>query len=491
MKKLLLLSTAAIMTLAATAQTEHIHVFRNDEQHHTVKASETQQITFGTDEKGTQVMNITATDGTVTQISMSAIDSCVVRPTALPEFHFFITDYPNWTELQGAKDDAHPGTMEMIGNGMFDDIPTMELVEFRGRGNSTWQMTKKPYRFKMSKKASICGLPKAKTFALIANYIDCTLMRNAIALWTAQHLGMPYTNHCVPVKVYFNGINKGQYMLTEKIGIGGGSVDIDETTGMLFELDSNYDEDYKFKYTWGSGWSQNTLPVMVKDPDIAELAADATVTNITDATAYFNLWKADFTKMADAVTSRSASESLSDVIDIESAVNFFFVNCLASNHEMQHPKSFYMHKKSLEDGEVYHFGPVWDFDWAFTFDGQEGQSATIPMVSSNGDYAGYSFIKLLCANQEFRTLFKAKLDAFVATGGGYDQLKAYIEEYAYLIEATARENGVLYPSSQHPGVGYVTREDSYNFRENLEILKTWIAQRVAYMQSHKNYGLYE
>ena len=39
-------------------------------------------------------------------------------------------------------------------------------------------------------------------------------------LWLANYLEMPFANHCVPVKVYFNGICKGQYMLTEKTGIG-------------------------------------------------------------------------------------------------------------------------------------------------------------------------------------------------------------------------------------------------------------------------------
>ncbi|MDE6782246.1 MAG: CotH kinase family protein, partial [Paramuribaculum sp.] len=267
MKKSLLLMSAAVMALTSVAQTEHIHVFRNDDNHSTVKAADNQQISFGTNLRNQQVMIITDSLGKTTEIAMDAIDSCVVRETALPEFHFFLTDYPNWTELTGNKDDKHPATMYMVGNGMYKDIDEMELSEFRGRGNSTWNMAKKPYRFKMAKKNSICGLPKAKTFALIANYIDCTLMRNAIALWVAQHLEMPFTNHCVPVKVFFNGIDKGQYMLTEKIGVGSGSFDIDETTGMLFELDSNYDEDFKFQYTWYENYGTKTLPVMVKDPD--------------------------------------------------------------------------------------------------------------------------------------------------------------------------------------------------------------------------------
>ncbi|MDE6382989.1 MAG: CotH kinase family protein [Paramuribaculum sp.] len=490
MKKSLLLMSAAVMALTSVAQTEHIHVFRNDDNHSTVKAADNQQISFGTNLRNQQVMIITDSLGKTTEIAMDAIDSCVVRETALPEFHFFLTDYPNWTELTGNKDDKHPATMYMVGNGMYKDIDEMELSEFRGRGNSTWNMAKKPYRFKMAKKNSICGLPKAKTFALIANYIDCTLMRNAIALWVAQHLEMPFTNHCVPVKVFFNGIDKGQYMLTEKIGVGSGSVDIDETTGMLFELDSNYDEDFKFQYTWYENYGTKTLPVMVKDPDLAELAADTTVTNITDAQAYFKLWQNDFTTMANAVTSRAATESLSDVIDVESAVNFFFVNGLANNHEMKHPKSFYIHKKSLEEGEVYHFGPVWDFDWAFTFDGHEGASATAYMVASKGDQNGYEFIKHIFANTEFRELFKKKLDEFTAAGGGYDQLKAYIEEYANLIEPTARENGVLWPDTKPHAASWCVQKDSYEFRQNLETLKQWIETRVNFMKSDSNFGLY-
>lgn len=138
-------------------------------------------------------------------------------------------------------------------------------------------------------------MAKAKTFALIANYIDPSLMRNPVALWTAQQLELPFSNHSVPVNVYLNGHYKGAYMMTEKIGIGGGSVDIDETTGMLFELDSNFDEDFKFNYYFPNNYSK-TLPVMVKDPDLTEVKPDE-----TERDTYFKQWQSDFTEMANAV----------------------------------------------------------------------------------------------------------------------------------------------------------------------------------------------
>jgi len=174
-------------------------------------------------------------------------------------------------------------------------------------------------------------------------------MRNTVALWLANYLEMPFANHCIPVKVYFNGICKGQYMLTEKTGIGSGSVDIDEEKGMLFEIDSNYDEDYKFAYDLYSHTAvqngnnnQGTLPVMISDPDLTEIAPALGLT----ADEYFDTWKNDFSAMLTAVMTTPSTGSLKEYIDIESVVNFFMVNSLSSNHEMRHPKSFKLYKDS-------------------------------------------------------------------------------------------------------------------------------------------------
>lgn len=479
MKKILFPAVAMTIACAsAMAQNELYHVFRSDNNFTTVKEADIEMITHKGDKaNGFTQLIFNLSDGSNTTIDLSVVDSVQVRATGLPEIHVTLQDYPGWTELQGAKDDVHPATLYMDGNGMYEDLPE-QTVEFRGRGNSTWNMKKKPYRFKMTGKASVCGLPKAKTFALIANYIDCSLMRNAVALWTANYLEMPYSNHCVPVKVYLNGIYKGAYMLTEKIGIGGGSVDIDEYKGMLFELDSNYDEDFKYKFTWGYG---KTIPVMVKDPDLTEIVGDLNTT--TDA--YFQKWQNDFTAFANAVVNTPTTGSLKQYVDIESVVNFFIVNTLAGNHELQHPKSFYIHKESI-DG-VYKFGPVWDFDWAFTFNGAEGASATVPLVAQDGDMSGCSFIKALMSNEEIRALYKEKWDAFVKDG--YPKLKAYMEEYANLIEPSAKENGLLWPADY--SVSWRRSESSFEFRKNFEALKTWIDQRINYCNSHSNYGIYQ
>ena len=479
MKKILMCAVAVAASFTVMAQNEHIHVFRSDAEKVTsFKMSDVESITHtdGSATTGFQNLKVTKSNGSATDINLKLIDSVQTRLTGLPVFYVNLQDYPNWSELQGAKDDTHPATLRMDGNGMYDDIPE-QTVEFRGRGNSTWGMAKKPYRFKMDKKAAACGLPKAKSFVLLANYIDCTLMRNSIAFWVANYLEMPFSNHAVPVRVIFNGIDKGAYLLTEKLGIGGGSVDIEEDTGMLFEIDSNFDEDYKFRYS-NNGYN---LPVMVKDPDLTEINRPEGYT----IDQYFQAWQADFTEMADAVSAADPNADLSQYIDLESLANYFIVQGLACNHEMEHPKSFYIHKKSLEEGEVYYFGPVWDFDWAYTFDGAEGASPNVPLVRSNGDCTGASFIQDIFKNNAFRALYKQKWDKFVEEG--YPQLKVYMEEYAYLIEPQAIENGKLWPDDN--STSWRLTKSSFDFRNNFKTLKSWIENRINYCNSHENFGI--
>ena len=476
MKKILMCAVAVAASFSVMAQNEHIHVFRSDAEKVTsVKGSEIQSITHeGAVATGFQAMKITKNNGDVTTIDMAVIDSVQTRLTNLPVFYVNLQDYPNWTELQGSKDDKHPATLRMDGNGMYDDLPE-QTVEFRGRGNSTWSMPKKPYRAKMDKKASVCGLPKDKSFVLLANHIDCTLMRNVVAFWVANWFEMPYSNHAVPVRVIFNGIDKGAYLLTEKIGIGGGSVDIDENTGMLFEMDSNYDEDYKFRYN-KNGFN---LPVMVKDPDITDIDLPEGYT----VDSYFQAWKNDFSTMLDAVTAGNPDADLSKYIDLESMANFFVVQSVANNHEVKHPKSFYIHKKALGQDEVYYFGPVWDFDWAYSYDGYEGAAANIPLVGNSGDSTGWKFVQYLFKNKAFRALYKQKWDKFVTEG--YPQLKVYMEEYANLIEPQAIANGKIWGADSGRGT-----KSTLEFRKNFNDLKNWIETRINYCNSHANYGIH-
>lgn len=417
----------------------HVYVYRNDSTFHYLDGREIQGLSYTGDEgEGVTAMRIVALDGTETVVAVEAVDSVRTAATAIPDFYFNLIDEPEREELDlwRGKGYVYRATMRMEGNGSYEDIEEQE-VEFRGRGNSTWLMPKKPYRFKMGKKREVCGLKKAKTFALLANFIDCTHMRNFVAFKTAELLGMPFTNHAVPVRVFLNGRLKGLYMLTEKVGVGSGSVDIDEEKGMLFELDTAMDEDFAFVYEWTEGGASCRLPVMVKDPDIAEVAEGLGL----EPEAYFAQWQADFTHFAETVTSAGLNDDLSAVLDLDSAVDFMMVFNLSLNEELNHPKSVYLHKDSLEGR--YKFGPVWDFDWSFTHDGgPEPKPANRQLMTWNGAMNGSTFLRHIVRNKKFQELYARRWEEFKAEI--YPALSEAIDEYAALIEPAALEDGLLW-----------------------------------------------
>lgn len=467
MKKLFLL--LMLLPLLAYGEQAHpwLHIYRNDVNFHSIKAAQIDSITHKLyEDESLDSMIVNGKENRLS-VPLSNIERCAIG-TNVPTVYITIPASPDLTELYD-KELYLDAMISIDGNGVVDDLePT--AVSIKGRGNSTWSYAKKPYRLKFDKKIAICGLAKAKSYALIANYIDCTLMRNAVALKMGQLLNMPFTNHCQPIRVYFNGIFKGAYFITEKIGITGASVDIDEESGILFEMDTNFDEAYKFTSMYYG------LPMMVKDPDLSEIAELKGVT----PQSLLETWGDDFEAFESKV---SRGEDLSTSLDMESLVNYMLVYNVCGNREPAWPKSVYLYKASLDD--VYHFGPIWDFDWGFTYDdGVEGKSPNLPLMDlSSWEKRGASFFIQLFSRPEFRTLYQQKFDNFKQNL--LPTLLEYMDEYADEIEPSAIENGVVWA----PEAGRT--EGSFNFRENVKTLKQWIIDRVEYISNHENFGLYD
>ncbi|HIY48549.1 MAG TPA: CotH kinase family protein [Candidatus Barnesiella excrementavium] len=467
MKKLFLLLLLLPLLAYGEQALPWLHIYRNDVNFHSIKAAQIDSITHKLyEDESLDSMIVNGKENRLS-VPLANIERCAVG-TNVPTVYITIPASPDLTELYD-KELYLDAMISIDGNGVVDDLePT--AVSIKGRGNSTWSYAKKPYRLKFDKKIAICGLAKAKSYALIANYIDCTLMRNAVALKMGQLLEMPYTNHCQPIRVYFNGIFKGAYFITEKIGITGASVDIDEESGILFEMDTNFDEDYKFTSMYYS------LPMMVKDPDLSEIAELKGVT----PQSLLETWGDDFEAFESKV---SQGEDLSTSLDMESLVNYMLVYNVCGNREPAWPKSVYLYKASLDD--VYHFGPIWDFDWGFTYnDGVEGKAPSLPLMDlSNWEKRGASFFIQLFSRPEFRTLYQEKLDNFKQNL--LPTLLEYMDEYADEIEPSAIENGVVWAPEEG------RTEGSFYFRENVDKLKDWIIDRVEYISNHPNFGLYE
>ena len=355
----------------------------------------------------------------------------------------------------------------------FDSIAPVK-VNVRGRGNSTMTMPKKPYRLKFDKKISLCGLAKAKNYALIANYIDPTLMHNTCAFEIARRMGLEYTNHSVAVDVVFNGRYCGSYMLTEKVGINAGSVDIDETKGLLLEMDVAMDEDFCY-------YSKHfRLPVMVKDPDLKEIAeADTSVT----AQQLFDSIQADFTAAELALLSQD-TEKWRQYFDLESTVRYLLVQNISGNWEFAHPKSLYLYRKNR--GEKFYFGPVWDFDWTAEYFTHYDQEIDYGYPLLLGTPASEMY-EQISRSEAFWDCYRSEWHRF--KNEIWPETKAYLERYAELLESSALRNGELW----HPGrEDHDSRywESTSAFRSNLQRYINWIDRRMEYIDQSAAMGLY-
>lgn len=75
----------------------------------------------------------------------------------------------------------------------------------KGRGNSTWGYPKKPYNIKLDSKAKLFGMEKAKSWCLIANYEDLSLLRDQIVYNLGADIGMTESPDCRSIDLYVNG----------------------------------------------------------------------------------------------------------------------------------------------------------------------------------------------------------------------------------------------------------------------------------------------
>lgn len=364
--------------------------------------------------------------------------------SAIPELTITTTD-ASIVEIP-SKDYYLEGTLAVNGRGGYEDYTGK--TEVKGRGNSTWGYPKKPYRLKLNKKAEICGLGKAKNYVLLANHLDPTLMLNSVAFKIGRLLELPFTNHAIPVDVVLNGIYKGSYLLTEQIEVKENRVDLDENNSVMWELDSYWDDEPKFKST------AFNLPVMVKDPDLT--------------TEQFEYWKKDF----NAFTTQFAKEPLEgnsyvDMIDIESVAKFLITFNLVHNMEINHPKSVFLHK---EGNGKYVMGPIWDFDWAYDYEGTSNHFGryNTPLFSSSMNGVGTAFFQRFLQDSRVKAIYKRTWQDF--KNNKLDALLQYVDDYAVMLKPSVERNSELW-------------ENTRSFDTKVKELKTWLKNRADYIDS--------
>ena len=230
-------------------------------------------------------------------------------------------------------------------DGKVESADSLDVKYIRGRGNSTWiGSPKKPYKFKLEEAYDFFGMGKNKSWALIANSFDDSMVRNRITYWLGSQLGLSYTPQCVTVELVLNDRYYGTYSLSETVEIGEGRVEIDElsdedekepdiTGGYIISAGSIADEEEEAKF-----YTQNGMLFINDEPNAIDEGTGEQIDYIRDY-----VQQTEDVICSDDFKDKNG-KSYTEYIDIDSMINYWWVQCFSSNPDAFVTSSTFFYK---------------------------------------------------------------------------------------------------------------------------------------------------
>ena len=257
----------------------------------------------------------------------------------------------------------------------------------RGRGNSTWSQDKRPYNLNLKQENILLGLNSCRKYALIANFWDSTQTRQYYAFKTAERLGLPYTPQTVFVNLYLNGRYQSLYLLTQRLNVKGGTVqikDLDKANKKAnpklgaglpetVVMDTDEDDHDALAYAWENEpddlaggyllefqaryekedvwFKTDTLHISFKSPEtpsVGEYKYISDYVREAEKALYSEDW-----------TNPDTGLSVFDYFDMDSWARMYLIQDFFVQSDDEY-YSFFFYKKA--DSPLLYCGPVWDFD---------------------------------------------------------------------------------------------------------------------------------
>lgn len=120
--------------------------------------------------------------------------------------------------------------------------------KIRGRGHSSWELDKKPYKLKFDDKQSPFGFPANRDWALLAEVYDRSMLRTAYMCELSKAAGMAFPLHYQHVDLYLNNKYIGMYLLIDHVEKAKQRVNI-EDDGFIMKFDAYFNESPVFLHT--------------------------------------------------------------------------------------------------------------------------------------------------------------------------------------------------------------------------------------------------
>ena len=330
-------------------------------------------------------------------VGKSPDDYTIYKASSLPTV--YISTSVGIDSLLGSMVTDETAKVYVLDNdGSYEYADSITTSQVRVRGNTTPYYAKKPLKIKLDKRADLFGMGEAKSWILLANYLDQSLLRNALLYRLASDMGM-YASDFRSVDLYLDGEYQGVYLMCEKVQIQENRLNIRDMEKEMDYLNPTYptatttvtsgtliDETIVTEYRYVEGVQ---VPEDITGGYLIELdnnrksnRADSSyfITKTSFGENYYVIKSPEycskeqveyiariFANMEEAFASPSGRNSLgvyyTEYMDIDSFAYAYIIAELSRNYDVG-GASVYFHKDADVNGETskIYKGPLWDCD---------------------------------------------------------------------------------------------------------------------------------
>lgn len=403
----------------------------------------------------------------------SGISALVYKTSSVPQI-FITTEDGKGNELEKWIIDENGNEVE-VGYKMNTEIAAVPEegandstvlsrndVGIKVRGNSTASGKKKPYNFKFPESQPVFGMDLSKTWSLLANHFDPTLLRNYIVFEFAQNIGLEYTPSQQFVELWMDGVYKGTYTLMQRAS---DTVEIQEgSQDFVIELDSRNEAGEQYITTGKDITFKINRPSNISDAQVENIRTVLQDVEAAIDSGDYNL--------------------VQEKIDVESFAKYYILNEYWKTLDIKVASVFFYYK----NGKLY-AGPIWDYDLSAgnvnaTYANYHGDAANL---YAYGSVWYPSLFKYEGFYNQVMSVFQAnqsKMQEIYVANGKIDQALAKYRS-SFDKNYTPVENG---------GAGWdVTYADDYidymyqplsTYDENVEYFRNWMQERYEWMDAH-------
>ncbi len=437
----------------------------------------------------------------------------IMRSENIRALYLFSADPVNqgreWLESAPKHENEATGRMALVNaDGVVDHAD--QLRQLRGRGNWTWGFAKRPYQFKLETRADLLktGLPeeKQRTWVLLADALDPTLLHNRVSMDLGLEMGMSETSRSEHVDLYYDGDYRGTYLLCEKVEVDTGRIDVLDYDELLERWNKRIGQNNlealdvaEDVNRFGNRFSYNAGVIADKDVKaggyLIEMESPTTMSErcwfyLSDGRQYSfknpenpnhemalyasELLQEGLTAIEHGGVHPETGKTIADYFDLESFAKLALMAEVSSNVDaFRFSSTFFI----LPEGETrFRAGPIWDCDLAWRYRRNAVNDNGAGLTSQGG------WLEKLYACDLFRQELMRQMPVMehlindVLLGGEAGEHLRSIDAYAGEIAASSRMNQKIWQPAYNIEVMYASTA-----QQDLALFKSFAGERVAWL----------